>query len=256
MKEFNLEKTVPIKLMLFNGPNSRIELKNFKISFSMVTQMEATEDDTMTAQFNQNISFSKVLYFLTEIFNESILFESEHKEDIFKYLSTCDNNLVVLPDLSEGTIVTALHRKLNSISHETTRVHHVKLCDTDLDLTYKYTCTTEDDEAFDGLPDIDDWIGPLSYWEQPWWARPDQLTWDHAAVNQEEWEQHKGRDLDGSEIDPCAAFDEIEAHLLVIFQEALIDAGLAEKKEGQLIEVDFEKKKPVHPEEKWVPTVI
>lgn len=256
MKEFNLEKTVPIKLMLFNGPTGRIEVKNFKVSFSMVTLMDASDSDTVAAQFNQNVSFSKVLYFLSDIFDESILFENNHKDDIFKYLSTYDNNLVVLPDLSEGTIVTALHRKLNSISHETTRVQHVKLCDTDLDLTYKYTCTTEADELSDGLPDITEWMGEFSYWEEPWWSRNDQLTWDHAAANEQEWTEHKGRDLNGDEFNPTEMFDEIEAQLTIIFEEALIDAGLAEKKEGQLIEVDFAQKNSAAPDEKWKPTVI
>jgi hypothetical protein len=254
MKEFNLEKIVPIKLMLFNGPNGRIEIKNFKISFSMITMMHQ-DGDPLTAQLNQNISFSKVLYFLTEVFDESILFEKDHKEDIFKYLSTCDNNLVVLPDLSEGTIVTALHRKLNSIAHETTHVHHVKLNDTDLDLTYKYTCTTDEDELFDGLPEMEDWMGELSYWEEPWWARGDQLTWDHAAADAEELELHRGKGLDGNDINPYEAFEEIETQLKGIFQEALVEAGLAEQAEGEVIEVDFEKKE-TKSREKWTPTVI
>lgn len=256
MKEFNLEKTVPIKLMLFNGPSGRIEIKNYKVTFSMVTEMNGDDADTMTAQVDQNISFSKVLFFLTEIFDESILFEKQHKEDIFKYLCTHDNNLVVLPDLSEGTIVTALHRKMNSISHENTHVHHVKLTDTDLDLTYKYTCTTEEEEVFDGLPDTADWMGKLSIWDQPWWARGDQLTWDHTADSEEELESVRGRGLDGAEINPYAAFEEIEAQLLGMFEEAMVDAGLLAQKEGEVIEVDFENKKPIEKTEKWQPTVI
>jgi hypothetical protein len=253
MKEFNLEKTVTVKLMVFNGPNARIELKNFKISFSMITMVDSDKNDNLIAQLHQNISFSKVFYFLKEIVNESILFEKEYIKDISNYLKTCNNNLIVLPDIREGTFIAALHRKLNSISHETTYVPRIKFHDVDQDLTYVYTCISDEDD-YEELPSIKDWMGEFSYWKNPWWDRSDQSTWDQAAESKEELELYLS-DPAGLDQQDNELFEEIESQLTDIFHNELVEAGLAEQKTGQLIEFDF-KKKEDKPSKKWTPVVV
>lgn len=252
MKDISLEKTIPIKVMLFNSPGTRIEIKQFKVSFNMVTLMQEDQEH-IHAELNQNISYSKVQFFLQEILNESVFCEKAHSEQVMQYLGSYENNLVVLPDLDKGAIITALHRKLNSICTDNTQIFVVKLCDVDMDLTYTYTCMDLEDREFDGLPSNEEWMGEFSYWDKPWWDRDDQLTWDRSAQNIEEWMERREKNFDGTDIDPCAAFDEIESQMIDLFQEAMVQAGLAEPKEGEIIEVDFENKKT---KERWKPTLV
>lgn len=255
MRDFSLEKTIPIKIMLFNRSETRIEIKQFKFSFNMITLVTDARDH-LTAELNQNISFSKVQFFLQEILNESIFCEKAHSELLQQQFGVYENNVVVLPNLNKDTIITALHRKVNSICADNTQVFTVKICDVDLDLSYTYTCMDPDDCQFDELPKKEEWVEPLSYWEDPWWDRNDQLTWDPAAASEDEWTKLRADNFDTVNIDTCTAFDEIEHHMIHMFQDSLVKAGLAEPKEGEIIEVDFENKRAKNQIEKWKPKLV
>jgi hypothetical protein len=255
MKDLSLEKTVSVKVMVFNSPDTRIDIKHFKISFNMVTLLQE-EQDKLVLEMNQNISFAKVQFFLQEIFNESILCQAEHSAQMMKSLGTYENKIVVLPKLDKGTIVTALHRKFNSICSQNTKVFVVKLYDVDMELSYTYNCVDEDEQQYDELPTIDEWMGEYSYWDEPWWDRSDQLTWDLAVNDHDQWVASRGKNFDGSDINATEIFDEIEMQVLDLFQESMIQAGIMVPKEADVIEVDFEKKRIKDQKEKWKPTVV
>jgi len=252
MKEFNLEKAVPLKLVLLNGEGGKIEFKNYQVTFTMSSVMSST-DNVYDVQLDQNISFAKVLFFLTEILNESVLLEKDHSSHVIRYLAEYENNLVILPDLSEATIITALHRKLNSISQDCTRVEKVSLRDVDDGLNYNYTCTAEHYNEDNGLPCIEEWMGECSFYSEPWWDRPDQLTWDHKIDSAEELEAAR-QIMNESGVSNTEAFDDIECEVRSVFNVALKEAGIIDEKEGELIEVDFVKKQPVI--EKWTPKIL
>ena len=245
MRRLVVEKITPIKLILVD--EKTLLVKNFNISFTMATYPDE-EEDLISAQINQNVSFSKAVFFLEQIINESIVFEKERADEINKYLVDFENNMIVIPDLSEATLITVLHSKLNSISSKNTRVDKIKLIEVIDNITYEYYDDNEDDD--NGLlPEIDEWMGEFAFYDQPWWRRNDQLTWDNAAKDKEEYELWLERKASDDFPTSTEAFDDIEERVLEVISSVLKDG---EEPKGEIIEVDFTNEK----RKKWKPTLV
>jgi hypothetical protein len=79
-------------------------------------------NDLLKAQIDQNISFTKIMYFLEVVVNESILYSVEAMESVAKTIyGKISNNLILTPDVSEGVLLALLHMKLNHITQENSR---------------------------------------------------------------------------------------------------------------------------------------
>ncbi len=245
MRRFVVEKVIPIKLILVEEKS--LIVKNFNVSFTMATYPDI-EEDLISAQINQNVSFSKAVFFLEQIINESIVFEKERADEINKYLVEYENNMIVIPDLSEATLITVLHSKLNAISSENTRVDKIKLIEGIDSITYEYYDDNEDTET-SILPSIDEWMGDFSFYEEPWWHRNDQLTWDNAAKDKEEYDLWLERRTSEGFPTSTEAFDEIEERVMEVIT-SVFKSG--EEPKGEIIEVDFANEK----RQKWKPTLV
>ncbi len=245
MKRFTLEKTCPIKLMLFDESNKRLEIKEYIFTFSLMTDPSDC-DDLLKAQIDQNISFTKIMYFLEVVVNESILYSVEAMESVAKTIyGKISNNLILTPDVSEGVLLALLHMKLNHITQENSLVEKVRLHDTSDNIHYELTC---DDTDLEDLPSIQDWIGEHSLFEEPWWVRDDAHTWDVDFDSAESLEEFK-KNLVIPEY--LSEFDNIAEKVEMIFN---IDSDdVSKEKEGAVIEIDFENGECG---KKWVPTVI
>lgn len=247
MRQFILEKTVPIRLMMLDSDINRVEVKNYELTFSLATDA-GQHNDVYAAQLDQNISFSKITYFLQNVVDESFVYCKDNGGDARTYLATSfSNNLMVLPDLNESILATILHTKLNSIACEYSSVDRVVLKDVQLQLSYDYICT--DLEEVGNLPNIQEWMGSMSYWPSPWWSRNDPCTYDNFAKDQKEFDIWKRAQADGLDLNGhTEAFDAIESDLRSLFKK---HAGEAP---AEVIEVNFADKKPVR--KKWVPQVV
>lgn len=242
MREFTLEKTMAIRLMMLDDTSNRIDVKNFELTFSLATD-SAMHEDIYTAQLDQNISFSKIAYFLQNVVDESFVSRKEQTSMGAPF----SNNQMVLPDLNESILVTVLHAKLNSIANKYSVIDRLVLKDLDLQLSYAYTCTDLSDVS--NLPTVKDWIGDLSLWPTAWWLRDDPFTYDACAKTPADFDTWKAMQSEGLGSDAHTdAFDSIETELRALFNKM---AGVSP---AEIIEVNFTEKKPAR--QKWVPQVI
>ena len=137
-----------------------------------------------------------------------------------------------LPNLSEATLISAIHCKLNAIIHESSIVDVVSLKDTVDDLDYNFVNT---DFEYPMLMDIKDWLGELSFWDKPWWYRRDFSTFDNIAISKEELDEWKETKHEESTA-------RMQKAILDIEETVLDQMGTTPEDKGQLIEVDFAKK--------------
>lgn len=253
MRVFTLEKTVPLKLMFLDNELDLVDIKSFELTFTLETDGTPYED-ARAAQIDQNVSFSKLIYFLESVVDQSFVYIKDDAHVINRFLATnFNNNLIVVPDISENFFTLALHRKMNNIVAEHTIVERITLKDLDNKLTYEYFCNDKTEEI--ELPTNEEWMGELSYFEEPWWDRDDASTFDNYAEDQAEydaWVKHK-EDND-TVINPHnIVFDEIEKDLKKLFKQAFNkEDGNDEPQEAEVIEIDFANK----PEKKWIPKIV
>jgi hypothetical protein len=247
MRNFTLEKTVPIRLMVLDSEINRIEIKNYQFTFTLATD-GTSYDDVLDAQLDQNISFSKIMYFLESVVDQSFVYDREMMEDINKYVATTfDNNLLILPDTSENVLVIALHSKINSFISKNSIVERINVKDVEPQMNYDYFCDEKEDVAA-GLPSQKEWMGELPFWEKPWWERNDASTYDNFALDKEEHEQwiKTKNDNEFFENPHDDAFETIESEITRLFKGEEVAAA-----EAEVIEVDFREQK-----KKWVPKIV
>lgn len=256
MKRFTLEKTMPLRLIFVDSDNHLIDARPFKIKYNLITTVAEGEHD-ISAQLNQNISLAKINFFIDHYLNNNIALDSDDRTSVFPLFSEYENNYLVLPDLTESTLMEAIHCKLNSLCKPGSRVEHIQLFDELTDVNYTFYIT--EDEEYQ-LPDITEWLGELSFWNEPWWQRDDVSTYDNTAANAEELEKwRENLESNGSEMVSVAhrVFAEIEEAVESSFREVMEQAGLIPKVErGQLIEVDFVNTNNAPKREKWTPKII
>lgn len=242
MKSLSLEKSSRIKLIMLE--NKRFVVRQYEVSFSMLTHVTGTDIDLAELQIEQNVSFGKALCFIDAVLNDSILITHEHLSDYERTLCEFSNNYILLPDVSDTTLIDAIQRKLSAIAGKLTDVTSVTLIDLDDQLKYRLDVFDEDDDESD-LPALSEWLGDLAINSVPWWDRPDETTWDGVAKDQAELESLRNLDTESG----TSMFDDVEENIRKIYKAALN----GEDSSGELIEVDFanqDKKK------KWTPTII
>jgi hypothetical protein len=250
MKKFTLEKTVPLKIMLFDSGVSRLEIKDYVFTFSLMTETEGY-DNPLEAQIDQNISFSKIMFFLEAIMDESIMYSVDDADIVTKNIyGNLSNNLILTPDVNEGIFLALLHMKLNTICQPFSTVEKVRLMDKNDNINYELTC---DDADLEDLPSIQEWNNELSLWPEPWWLRDDPLSWDIDFESKEELEKFK--ELLGTP-DYFKDFENISEQVKTLFIKQLEERGLIEKAEkGTLIEIDFASEQEPKPQ-KWTPKIV
>lgn len=245
MKSFTLEKSVPVKLLFVNHISNLIEVNDYDIKFMMITEAESNDQEHMTqAYYDQNVSFSKVVNFLSKVINNSLVFDRECADHVIQNFADYDNNMIMLPDISDRTLTAALHCKFNSIISKNTIVEKVTVLDKLEDITYEYLLIDDD---YSELPTEETWCGDLSYWDECWWHRNDTGTIDNRAQNQEEYdnwlELKQEQNIDQLN---TSLFTEVEEYYKELFHTN-------KHKEGEVIEVDFESKTTTTP---WKPTLV
>jgi len=243
MSKFTLEKTFPIQLLIYSPEGKSILIQNMDLTFDMLTREDSTDEDAlMDAQIKQNVSFGKAMGWIEGYLNQSIMFENKIAEFGFDL----NNNIVLLPDLTENTVCAAIHCKLNSIIEEDSYIARVVIYDRDDQVKYSYTADAEDDYP---LPTLKEWLGPRSYWDIPWWYREDVTTYDKAASSAEEYtEWMKARLESGLDEKNMQMFNDIEEEVRSVFTSVLQESkpeekmAKAEKAPGEVIKIDFANK--------------
>ncbi len=210
----------------------------------------ATEGDFGIQSINQNKAFLKINTFLNTIVDNSVAFRMEDMLKVDRFLAEYDNNLMVLPDLDDITLMETLHRKLQTIAGEYTCISKLSLKDQGTGLAYHVFF---DEDAKYHLPSQKEFAGEMSYWELPWWDRYDVLTFDNFADTQEEIDDHRSNtDLEKL----TDLFDNVDENIEDIINNAkaglIVDDTVEDKKPGEVVSLDQAKKK----KGKWKPTVV
>lgn len=243
MNFVNLTKTIPLYAVWFFDSEDKKYIKaiNYDIEYSLRTDADTVNDKQ--AYTYQNVSFTTINSFLYDQLHQTIIYDLDSKASCEKAFASHDNNFMLLPELTESCLVSALHCKLNSICHESSFVEYIKITERTEKLTYSFLT---DDGVYDNLPSMENWLGDLSFWETPWWERKDFSTFDNVAESQEELDAFLGKEENKEIIarmeEPIA---EIESQVIAEIYGKEINEIIDSKKQdkGELVEVDFKNKK-------------
>lgn len=233
MKAIDLTKTIPVNIMLFN--NNTLESLNLDLSFTLATTaISESQKDLDQARLDQNVSFTKIVTFIDCVIKDSVVYSRQDTELVEQIFGSVENNFITLEDVSEMVLIAALHCKFNSLISENSMVSTVTMKEKIQDMQFNYTFMDEG-EGYTELPSKSEWCPELSYWNEPWWMRADVITIDRIAETQEELEKWRSTDMITVEESSKALFDQIDQQYKEMFSED-------EVKQGELVEIDFDKK--------------
>lgn len=237
MKQVTLSKTTNLNLLI--SKNNALDFYNTNLTFTLITSSESnSKEDMEAAQQDQNISYCKILSFIENILNNSIV--AEITDPYIEYFAEIENNLITVADISDVALVAAFHSKFNALACANTDVETVSLYDTQEKITFEYTSDPLEDEYTD-LPSNELWCPEFSYWDMPWWKRNDIGTYDAVHGSEESY-------LKWLESDELQQLNAITENLFKEINEQFIQ-GIA--KPGELIEVDFSSQ-----QKGWKPTFV
>ncbi len=247
MNIMQITKMIPVQMTwVFDTEDKRqIKAQTYEIEYSLRTEIQ--EGQTQKQAFlQQNISFSTINSFLYDQLHQSIIYDLESKALVERSFASHDNNFLILPDMSDACLAMSLHCKMNSICHENSFVESISIKDKVDTIAYSMFA---DDNEYEELPTIKEWIGELSFWDTPWWRRRDFSTFDNVAASEEEHTEFFGKEINQDILqrmeEPIA---QIEGQVIadiygkeikeVLDKEPPKDPG----ESGELVEVDFKKK--------------
>jgi len=231
MNLMSINKKVPIKVIWMDKEAGYAKPMQYLIKYSLRTELQ--EDMTHDEGFiQQNIAFQTANEFLYSQLYQSIVYDKETKKDVENCFSSYNNNFCFLPVLSEATFLSCIHSKLNSIIPQSSIIDAVELVDESDEISYSFFT---DDLDYYTLPNMDDWLGPLSFWKTPWWARKDFSTFDNYALDQKEYDDFTTKtDITELSEKMKIPIEEIEEEVRLALTK-----DTKEKSSGHLIEVDF-----------------
>jgi hypothetical protein len=243
MRSLSLEKTSQIKLIVLE--HNRFVVRQYEISFSMLTRSSEDIKETDQLQVEQNISFAKVMCFIDSILNDSIIITADNLPHYEKTLCEFSNNYVLLPDTIDNTVIDVLTSKLNAIVGDNTEVNSVTLFDLDEQLKYKLEIIEDDDD--DDIVNIKEWLGEFVLNDVPWWQRGDESTWDGIAKDREEYDKVKSSTSDD---ETESIFEEIDDTIRSMYK---IMKSESSDSSAEVIEVDFQNETK---KKKWKPKLV
>ncbi len=233
MNLMSINKKINVKLIWMDKEIGYVKPMDYIVQYSLRTELQ----DNMTHEegfIQQNIAFQTVNDFLYSQMFQSIVYDKESKPDVENSFSSYNNNFCILPTLSEATFLSCIHSKLNHIIPDSSTIEQVELIDETDGVSYTYF---SDDMDYYTLPSMKEWLGDLSFWEQPWWQRKDFSTFDNYATDQKEYDNFKKM----TDVNELA--EKMKLPILEIEQEvrSALDGSDNDKTTGHLIEVDFKK---------------
>ncbi len=234
MKNFFMEKVMPLTLMFLDGESQILDCAHYELSFTMITEIDGPKN-LADQKLKQNISFTKLLTLIEAVLDQSMVINSDPL--CFQDVASFNNNVIVLPEATEAMLTMALHNKFNTVVDQDTFVDCVRLKNVADGVSYEYIHT---DKAHSDMPMMSEWMGKLSYWDTPWWHRADISTLDRCALDAEEHQQwQQTRAESGIDELNTRAFDDIEKQITQMFNR---NNPASADKDGEVIEVDFANK--------------
>lgn len=244
-----LEQSHDFRLCIFDSKQRWLDQKHFTVTYNMFSL--ADDSDHLKQSQHQNAAYLKLNYFILNHIDQAMAISMTEMPMAAKFLSEYDNQMMVLPDLDNVTILEALTKKFVTLCGTHTMITSVSLKDHGTGI--KYNFFYDDEETTFMLPTVKEWLGELSFWDEPWWDRYDVLTFDNVAQDEQELEEHKTdkEGLEGTRA-PLDDIDDKVVGLLSGVKDQYNKENGIEKPEGELISLDAHKKK----KGKWKPTIV
>lgn len=230
-----MEKTMPVTLMFLESQTGIMECGSYEISFTMVTEIAGAEE-LPEQKLKQHISYTKLLTLVEAVIDQSMVITPSSED--FHAVAQFNNNVIVLPDITEAMLTMALHNKFNTVVHADTFVDCVRLKNLHDGISFEYLQTDKDESD---MPSISEWLGDFSYWDIAWWHRADISTMDRCAATLQDYELWcKTREKADFDNLNTQALRDIEHQVTLMFNNGA--EGISEKR-GEVIEVDFQNRK-------------
>ncbi|MDA8897553.1 hypothetical protein N9I83_00805 [bacterium] len=249
MRIVTLNKTLPMRVLMLDTDQNAIQTTEYRLTYSMTTKLNPEAvDPHLEASKAQNKSYAKVNMFVEQVLDHSFLAEISNPD--VNLLEKYNNNIIIVPDLSETTFLAALHCKLNSIVDTNTLVDKITLADTDQQLTYTYEIQEMEDDSWIELPGHEEWLPANSFWDTSWWFRYDVSTYDGMAKDSDDldaWRQTM-QDNGGDEINK-EALDYIDTTFDKMFDETVEGAG-------EIIDLEEFKVSKTNKKKGWTPKLV
>lgn len=245
MRYIRLKKSKNIALGIIDDLTQCIEMKHFKLTYSLYTTPLANDPTAGTKA--QNSAYQKINYFIEDVVDNSFLCAIDSGEVITAMMSTYNNNFIVMPSATEVALLEALHSKLNIFAGEESYVESIILEDFLTEQTYEYVQEDTETIMYD-LPSTEQFLGEFALWSDPWWARYDISTTDNHITNQEDYDKFKElfEEHDIANVSRIV-LDDIDSAIDEYFSE--------EREPGDVIDLE-EMKESMQEKQQWKPTLV
>lgn len=245
MKTLKMEKCIPVRMIALDAENGYMDIADLELSYVIATEVDdPTAEKLLQAQLDQNVGFAKINIFVENMMDNNILVTVPGTEILGEKLDIFENNIVMLPDLTEVTLMSTLYAKFNTITGRDTNVKSISIKNIRDNVTYSFDLGDEEDDDYTELPTATEWLGDYPYWEKTWWERDDISTYDKGAETLEELESWKihSRENRVDELNR-QTFIEIEKEVTSVFDRVTQERDKNTEHAGELIEIDFKHKK-------------
>ena len=239
-----------MRVMVLDHEMGVIQPQDYKITYTLNTLINpGAKNPLLEGQKAQNKSFSKINMLIEQILDNSILATADNTDT--KMLEKYSNNFIILPDLTETTLIAALHCKFNHIINEGSAVNQVTLNETTENVTYTYLIDNFDESTWLDLPDTNEWLTELSCWESSWWFRHDISTFDRICEDQAELDAWKivkeEEEVDAKNQEALTMIDDV--------YETMFDEH-PEKLSGEIVDLTEFKDAKIKKQKGWKPRLV
>lgn len=139
-----------------------------------------TEEEIDETDYLSQLALLKIRFWFNNIITGSVLFSRTNTWAVRAFIDQngrqdVQNHLVVLPDDPVDTLLAEIFQsKMNALAGNEMFFEYVDLTADDANgFSFLFAGSGEYN-----LPDMEEWIGPRSYFSKPWWARDDASTID------------------------------------------------------------------------------
>ena len=140
-----VRKTIPWRAtwVLDSDDVKQVKAISYDVEYTIRTEMlDAME--YQDAYVEQNISYSTINSFIYDQLHQTIIYDLEGKNNIERAFASHNNNFMILPEMSDACLVTALHSKFNALCTEHSFVEAVNISDKADGLAYSFFSADND----------------------------------------------------------------------------------------------------------------
>lgn len=158
-----------------------LDTELFPVNFTLLSELVPSDPEKEQDAEFMSAAYRKVKYFVTKILNGSIFMFKENDwacqafVDCQTGMPSGETNIVLLPhEATNAVICEVIQAKLKALTKGEFDFTFIQLeSSDDIGLSFTFIGNSRDE-----LPDMEEWVGKLTYFSEPWWNRDDSSTFD------------------------------------------------------------------------------